>query len=130
MTFKPLVLDTVCEAFSNQASAGESQPTKEYETISLTLPVELVKQMSVPINKIEPVVILPQQKVKEKYLSLLRKKEKILKDIASLQQSCFHTDRLKEHQSNTGNFDPSDDCYWIKYTCPDCGLVWDDLLSS
>lgn len=26
--------------------------------------------------------------------------------------------------SNTGNYDPSSDCYWITYTCKICEQTW------
>lgn len=33
--------------------------------------------------------------------------------LKNIQDSC-------PHKSNTGNYDPTSDCYWIEYFCYDC----------
>jgi hypothetical protein len=37
---------------------------------------------------------------------------------------CTHTNLTGEYKSNTGNWCPSDDSYWIDVTCDDCGKWW------
>ena len=41
-----------------------------------------------------------------------------------LQQSCEHPNKSSKYGSNTGNYDPSADCYWIDHVCTDCGKRW------
>jgi hypothetical protein len=42
----------------------------------------------------------------------------------ALQEACPHPDATKEPKANTGNYDPSSDCYWYDCHCPDCGKFW------
>jgi len=39
-------------------------------------------------------------------------------------ESCDHENAMKKHFSNTGNYDPSNDCYWTEFYCPYCGRKW------
>jgi hypothetical protein len=45
-------------------------------------------------------------------------------DLKSLQSTCTHPNVVQKHGGNTGNYDPSSDCYWIDFTCPDCDKRW------
>lgn len=29
-----------------------------------------------------------------------------------------------KYRGNTGNYDPSSDCYWVEFKCPICGDYW------
>lgn len=49
---------------------------------------------------------------------------KLQKELTALQESCAHPRVTKEHKGNTGNYDPSADCYWTEFSCPDCGKWW------
>lgn len=56
------------------------------------------------------------------------KVEKILKNMNILrcalqkeQNICSHNDVKVEKNSNTGNYDPNDNQYWINVKCLDCG---------
>ena len=49
---------------------------------------------------------------------------KAQREIAKLQAECLHPNVFKEYRSNTGNYDPSCDQYWIDYHCPDCDKHW------
>jgi len=42
------------------------------------------------------------------------------------QEECPHHDVVSEYKSNTGNYDPSSDKYWINYTCPLCLKHWSE----
>ena len=48
------------------------------------------------------------------------------KEITSLQENCPHPLmwRVKKSGSNTGNWDPHDDCYWTDHTCEMCEKSW------
>lgn len=50
--------------------------------------------------------------------------EKLRKEMKQLQLNCPHVNVKKEYKGSTGNYDPSVDCYWIEYDCPDCGAKW------
>jgi hypothetical protein len=44
------------------------------------------------------------------------------KDI--LQMTCQHEKVKKIPRANTGNYDPSQDCYWYECHCPGCDKFW------
>jgi hypothetical protein len=48
----------------------------------------------------------------------------IKKQLLDLRTECTHPNVILKHGANTGNYDPSQDCYWIDHHCPDCGLKW------
>jgi len=54
----------------------------------------------------------------EHLIKLLHDKER------KIQKECSHPDVNKEYGSDTGNWDPSADSYWVNYTCPDCKKSW------
>ncbi len=50
--------------------------------------------------------------------------DKLHESLKQLQTECQHPNVIKKHHSNTGNYDPSDDCYWTTFYCPDCHKQW------
>lgn len=44
--------------------------------------------------------------------------------IKIIQSHCKHINKTSESKANTGNYDRSEDSYWIVYDCPDCGKHW------
>lgn len=40
------------------------------------------------------------------------------------QESCAHLNVDKVTESNTGNYDPSQDSYWYNCKCLDCNKQW------
>lgn len=59
----------------------------------------------------------------------------ILYDIAKLreqlegfQEICPHVNATKDYFCSSGNYDPSRDCQWYTYNCPDCGKRWTEEL--
>jgi hypothetical protein len=48
------------------------------------------------------------------------------KTLLDIQLNCPHPPETlrKEYESNTGGYDPSDDCYWVKFDCYICGKHW------
>lgn len=62
--------------------------------------------------------------IKSEVERLQRVIQKAQTQIEKLRQGCPHTGATREHKSNTGNYDPSADCYWTEFRCPECGLFW------
>lgn len=48
--------------------------------------------------------------------------------LKSIQESCCHPEEAvtKEHKSDTGNWDKSDDCYWTVNYCSLCEKMWSE----
>lgn len=46
--------------------------------------------------------------------------------ISEIQEQCSHPEAAvtKKHGSNTGNYDPSADCYWTDFHCSLCDKRW------
>lgn len=60
-------------------------------------------------------------------LQLEKEKINIQKRINFLRENCKHIHYLTTPKSNTGNYDPTADSYWISVECLDCGkhMVFD-----
>jgi hypothetical protein len=56
--------------------------------------------------------------------TLQRRIQKSNQDLTMLRNECGHPNVTKKYGSNTGNYDPSSDSYWIDWHCPDCGKFW------
>jgi hypothetical protein len=41
-----------------------------------------------------------------------------------LQTICKHPSADKKYRGDSGNWDRSQDSYWIEFKCPDCGKRW------
>ena len=59
------------------------------------------------------------------------KADRIQKQIVELQvelrthqSKCKHKRATYTYGANTGNYDPSSDCYWIDFRCPTCQKRW------
>jgi len=48
--------------------------------------------------------------------------------IAAIQAECNHPKSAlkQEYKSNTGNYDPTADCYWIDFHCTLCDKWWSE----
>jgi len=66
----------------------------------------------------------PQEEIRKKWESIDRQEEKLARELSKLQLVCSHPNAKKEYRSNTGNYDPSADSYWIDFQCPDCRKKW------
>lgn len=62
--------------------------------------------------------------VKAKHKRITDKIDGLYLDLRNLQEECPHPNLTVSHGANTGNYDPSSDCYWKDYKCPDCGKMW------
>jgi len=49
-----------------------------------------------------------------------------VQELEAFKESCSHPEMhlSKEYGSNTGNYDPTSDSYWINYSCECCGKRW------
>ena len=63
-------------------------------------------------------------RIRRRRAILMRQEEKLAASIALLKDQCKHPTPHYTYFSNTGNYDPSSDAYWIDWTCPDCGKKW------
>ena len=68
-------------------------------------------------------MMTPKQ-IERRKNSLLRKVERIQMEFDVLQLECTHVNDVQKYRGNTGNYDPTADCYWIVHTCSDCGKRW------
>jgi hypothetical protein len=52
--------------------------------------------------------------------------EKAHLELQKIQNECSHPKEVlsKEHGSDTGNYDPSQDAYWTDFKCGVCGKQW------
>lgn len=67
---------------------------------------------------------MTQDEIRNKWESIDRREDKLAKELIKLQSLCNHPNVKKEYKSNTGNYDPSADSYWIEFRCPDCRKRW------
>ncbi len=51
---------------------------------------------------------------------------KLSEELSDLQLICSHPTEsvTKRHESDTGNYDPSQDRYWTDFTCSECDKRW------
>lgn len=45
-------------------------------------------------------------------------------NIRFFRQICKHEDTTRKYRADTGNYDPSQDRYWIECVCEICGKHW------
>ena len=68
--------------------------------------------------------MLTQKQVLNNRIKLQDKIKKLRDELNTLQSVCLHTNATKKYRGNTGNYDPSENCYWIDFYCPDCDKRW------
>lgn len=58
--------------------------------------------------------------------TLYKKQDDLRAKISEFRKNCPHplSALVKEYGSNTGNYDPSSDCYWITMRCLRCDQNW------
>ena len=67
---------------------------------------------------------MTQDEIRRKWESIDKREDKLAKELSKLQKLCQHPNANSKYDSNTGNYDPSADSYWIDYICPDCNKRW------
>jgi hypothetical protein len=50
-----------------------------------------------------------------------REISKLERELYEIRKACPHENFKSEYKANTGNYDPSADCYWLNVKCLDCG---------
>ena len=45
-------------------------------------------------------------------------------ELENFQSKCRHTNAVHQYCGDSGNYDPSQDHYWIEFRCYDCGKFW------
>lgn len=53
-----------------------------------------------------------------------KKIDQLYDKLKTLQENCKHPNLEETQGGSTGNYDPTADCYWTDYKCPDCGKRW------
>lgn len=64
------------------------------------------------------------KEVRRSYALLCRLSEEVLEKRIAIQAACPHETPTYAYRGSTGNYDPSNDGYWIEWACPDCGKRW------
>jgi hypothetical protein len=59
--------------------------------------------------------------MKDKVEGILENMKKLQCTLEKEQNQCSHDNVKVEKNSNTGNYDPSDNQYWVNVECLDCG---------
>jgi hypothetical protein len=60
-----------------------------------------------------------------KYRTLKKRRMALSEQMQQIQlRECLHPNLVRTPKSNTGNYDPSSDCYWYENKCPDCERFW------
>ena len=67
----------------------------------------------------------PKQ-IKRKRLTIEKHLDRLETRLLELRDACPHTSVSKTYKSNTGNYDPGADSYWISFHCPDCDKRWQE----
>lgn len=65
----------------------------------------------------------PKQ-IQRRLSTISKKRNHWQAELDKLQNVCQHPTPDKKHKGNTGNYDPTADCYWIEYRCHDCDKRW------
>lgn len=75
----------------------------------------------------------PQRTVRQVQAAIFRRAQSAQRQVEGAQKKlnavrdeCTHPFAVKINRGNTGNYDPSADCYWKDCSCPDCGKVWQE----
>jgi len=50
-----------------------------------------------------------------------KKISKFYRKLAKIREKCVHKNHNSKYGSNTGNYDPTADSYWLDVVCLDCG---------
>jgi hypothetical protein len=62
--------------------------------------------------------------MKKSIIKIYQEQQKLLLRLQRIQNKCKHPSAIKVYGGDTGNYDPSNDCYWTDFHCPDCNKKW------
>ncbi len=66
-----------------------------------------------------------QKQINKKRQQIEAKIKKAYEALSELRKECNHSgDLVYKLDGNTGNWDKSEDSYWINWICNDCGKRW------
>ena len=78
----------------------------------------------VPMSE-HQIKLLEQLAIRTRREAIDARKVAVYKEQIDLQEECQHRGELTyKYQGSSGNYDPSNDCYWIDWECHDCGKRW------
>lgn len=61
---------------------------------------------------------------KKKLQRIQGKMQKLHDELKSLREECPHQNLTYKYGGDSGNYDRSQDCYWIDWGCSDCDKRW------
>jgi hypothetical protein len=61
---------------------------------------------------------------KQKVERIVDMRKALLAELAAIQKTCPHDNKTGRYGSDTGNYDSSNDYYWINAHCEDCDRTW------
>ena len=64
------------------------------------------------------------EQVKQKRDIIESLQTELSQQITDLRKKCSHQNLTYKYGGSSGNWDKSDDCYWIDWNCEDCGHSW------
>lgn len=64
--------------------------------------------------------MMTSNQIRRKHNSITKRLNKATEDMRQLQKDCPHVNVKQEYKSDTGNYDPGMDMYWIEFRCEDC----------
>lgn len=67
---------------------------------------------------------MPELTIKERVERINTMRSRLTQELLVIQAECTHPNKTGRYGGNTGNYDPSADCYWITCHCPDCNTGW------
>jgi hypothetical protein len=62
--------------------------------------------------------------VKQKREMIESVQTELADQLHSLRENCSHEDLTYKYGGSSGNWDKSDNSYWIDWKCGDCGKTW------
>lgn len=66
--------------------------------------------------------------MKKRVKEILLELDKLTSELFNIREKCKHKKSTFTYDFNTGNYDPSADCYWKDHKCSDCGKPWREHL--
>lgn len=67
-----------------------------------------------------------QKRIKHEKENIENERTKLRNRELNNQNICTHPNTDKKYHGSSGNYDPSQDCFWVSFLCPDCGKRWNE----
>lgn len=62
--------------------------------------------------------------IKSKVSQIKDMQGRLDKELKRIQEECSHDNKQGSYKSDTGNWSPDENTYWIRAECIDCSKVW------